>query len=536
MRIGTKIVGLVSLGLVLAAGIGAGSLAMLDGVHREFKTLERAQESLRRQCDADMMHDAIQGDVFAGLLAEGPEELRDARATLEEHIATFEENMAANTGQLDSDAAAQMHARVLPLLNEYVRVSRDVLRVAETDPSAARTMRSEVRAKYEELEDPMGALADAISAHADESQLAVEHAVERGELLVLVGGGAGCVAVGLVAFIVARNMARNLGAAVAAIVNLSQNRAPTSLCNDRKDELGDLARAIDSMVTARGELTDRIMATAARVADSTTQLSNRADQMRANFEQQAARLGEVATAMTEMSSSATEIATKAEDVTARTSDAGKNASHGRSAVAATVHDMDAIAKQVQASCDVVADLGARSEQIGAIVGVINDIADQTNLLALNAAIEAARAGEHGRGFAVVADEVRKLAERTQKATQEVVASIAKIQDGTKSAVNQMAQNRTQVTAGVEKARGAGAALDQIVSGASEIDGAVRNIAAAAEQQSATTEEINRTIESASTLADQSNEEIRAIASEVTQLSADGATLRAVVEQMQLQRA
>lgn len=536
MRVGTKIVGMVSLGLVLAAGIGTASVVLLNGVRTQFKSLERAETALRHQCDADMMHDAIQGDVFAGLLADSPEQLRSASASLEEHIATFEENMAANTGQLDSDAAAEIHSRVLPLLSEYVNESRRVMHIAESDPAQARTMRDAIRAKYEALEEPMGALADAISAHAEEGQLAVAHAVDRAEVIVLVGGGAGCVAVGLVAFLVARSMARGLSGAVRAIVALSNNCAPQALDATRHDELGDLARAIASMVASRADLTERIMATAARVADSTTQLSNRADQMRANFEQQAARLGEVATAMTEMSSSATEIATKAADVTARTTDAGRNASHGRDAVAATVDDMDAIATQVQASCDVVADLGSRSEQIGAIVGVINDIADQTNLLALNAAIEAARAGEHGRGFAVVADEVRKLAERTQKATQEVVESIAKIQDGTKSAVNQMAQNRTQVTAGVEKARGAGAALNQIVAGASEIDGAVRNIAAAAEQQSATTEEINRTIESASTLADQSSEEVQAIASAVTQLSADGATLRAVVEQMQLQRA
>lgn len=536
MRIGTKIMGLVGLGLVLAVSIGAGASWFLSGVHDQFTLLSRANQALRNQGDADMMHDTIQGDVFVGLLAETPEQLAAASEALEEHIGIFEDRMKANDGLLDSAEAIALRERIMPSITAYANKSREVLKLAASDPAAARHMRIEVRERFEALEDPMGELGDAIEECAAQRKSDVQASIERAQYAMLVGGGIGCATVGLVAFLVARNMARGLGLAVGAITNLSRNIAPAKLDAARSDEIGDLARAIDSMVAARAELTDRIMTTAARVAESTTQLSDRAEQMRTNFEQQTARLGEVATAMTEMSSSATEIATKAADVSARTSDAGQNATSGRNAVATTVDDMAAIASQVQASCDVVADLGKRSEQIGAIVGVINDIADQTNLLALNAAIEAARAGEHGRGFAVVADEVRKLAERTQKATQEVVDSIAKIQEGTTSAVTQMAQNRTQVTSGVDKARGAGAALDQIVAGASEIDSAVRNIAAAAEEQSATTEEINRTIENTSTLAEQNSEEVRAIAAAVLQLSADGATLRAVVEQMQLQRA
>jgi methyl-accepting chemotaxis protein len=159
----------------------------------------------------------------------------------------------------------------------------------------------------------------------------------------------------------------------------------------------------------------------------------------------------------------------------------------------TVQVMNRIAERVKATAETVGTLGSRSDQIGAIVGTIEDIADQTNLLALNAAIEAARAGEQGRGFAVVADEVRALAERTTKATKEIGQMIKAIQQETKGAVTSMEDGVKEVVNGTAKAARSGEALQDILTQINAVTMQVDQIATAAEQQTATTNEISRNI-------------------------------------------
>ena len=181
------------------------------------------------------------------------------------------------------------------------------------------------------------------------------------------------------------------------------------------------------------------------------------------------------------------------------------------------------------------ELGKRGEQIGQVIEVINDIADQTNLLALNAAIEAARAGEHGRGFAVVADEVRKLADRTTQATEEVAQSITAIQQETDTAVQRMRAGPERVTQGVELAGRAGASLEEIVAGAGDVAGLVQSIAAAAEQQSSASEEVSRNVESITAVASQAAEGAQQSAAASAQLSGKAEQLQQLVGRFTLSR-
>ncbi|MFO0492942.1 MAG: methyl-accepting chemotaxis protein, partial [bacterium] len=207
---------------------------------------------------------------------------------------------------------------------------------------------------------------------------------------------------------------------------------------------------------------------------------------------------------------------------------GKDAHDGGEVVQQTVIEMKGIAQQVNESAGAVSSLGKKSEQIGQIIGVINDIADQTNLLALNAAIEAARAGEHGRGFAVVADEVRKLAERTQKATEEVAQSIREIQTETTTAVSKMQAGTTKVTAGVELAASAGSALSKITASSQNLRAMVQSIAAAAEEQSAASGEIAKNVERINAVTRESTQGATQSASAASQLSAQAETLQQLV--------
>ena len=182
---------------------------------------------------------------------------------------------------------------------------------------------------------------------------------------------------------------------------------------------------------------------------------------------------------------------------------GEKAQQGGQVVEDTIKGMMRIAEVVKKSAATVEALGKSSDAIGEIIQVIDDIADQTNLLALNAAIEAARAGEQGRGFAVVADEVRKLAERTTKATKEIAGMIKQIQKDTTEAVDAMKKGKQEVDAGKELANKAGEVLNDIIQGAQKVSDVAALVAAASEEQSATAEEISQNIESISSVTQQS---------------------------------
>jgi len=230
------------------------------------------------------------------------------------------------------------------------------------------------------------------------------------------------------------------------------------------------------------------------VASAATELHATAAGMATGAEEMAAQAGTVATASEEMSATSGDIAQNCHGAASEALQASKAAQTGAEVVENTVQVMSRIASRVMNTAKTVESLGARSDQIGAIVSTIEDIADQTNLLALNAAIEAARAGEQGRGFAVVADEVRALAERTTKATKEISDMIKAIQSETKGAVMAMEEGVREVESGTDEAAKSGTALQAILEQINTVNMQVSQIATAAEEQTATTAEISSNIQ------------------------------------------
>jgi len=237
-----------------------------------------------------------------------------------------------------------------------------------------------------------------------------------------------------------------------------------------------------------------IAATATHVASASEEISASATQQAQGAQTQKDQAAQVATAMGEMSSTVTQVSDSCNKAAEAARQAAETARQGGSIVDDALLKMQVIAESVGTTAKTVEGLGKSSDQIGQIIGVIDDIADQTNLLALNAAIEAARAGEQGRGFAVVADEVRKLAERTSTATKEIAHMIKNIQDETRVAVAAMETGTKQAVEGVSSTARAGDSLKTIIQMSEEVGAMITEIATAATQQSSTTEQVNHNVE------------------------------------------
>ncbi len=271
-----------------------------------------------------------------------------------------------------------------------------------------------------------------------------------------------------------------------------------------KNSINNLGNALQKII---GEVTEAVQAT----ASAANQISSSTEEMAAGSTEQSQQASEVAGAVEEMTRTILETTKNAGAAREASGNYGSIAKEGGNVVNETIAGMNKITEVVQKSAGTVKQLGKSSEEIGEIIQVIDDIADQTNLLALNAAIEAARAGEQGRGFAVVADEVRKLAERTTKATKEIAAMIKQIQKDTVEAVVSMDEGTSEVEKGRLLADKAGESLKQIITGAENVVDIITQVAAASEEQSTASEQISKNIEAISSVIEQSSAGIQQIA-------------------------
>jgi len=272
------------------------------------------------------------------------------------------------------------------------------------------------------------------------------------------------------------------------------------LGRDLDDEVTGLASSVDEMASQMSGVIGRITDSSSLLASASEQLSASSTQIADGANRQSSQTLQVATAMEEMNATVIEVARNSQQASESARDAQNTAAKGGDVVTQAITAMQEVADSTSVTADTIKNLGKSSEEIGSIVSVINDIADQTNLLALNAAIEAARAGEQGRGFAVVADEVRRLAERTTKATKEISDMIKSIQNETGRAVEAMGEGTFKVENGVKLANEAGEALKQIVRGVESVTNMINHIATSAEEQSATTDEITQNMDSIAEVA------------------------------------
>jgi len=388
-----------------------------------------------------------------------------------------------------------------------------------------------------------------------------------------VGFLAGAILLGIfIAFSIARGISKPISSMASVAQQIAVGDIDHTIDLRSKDEIGSLAGAFRQLITYMKELADAAERIASndltvKVAPKSEKdvLSNSFKTMTLNLGTMVRQMGENATqlvaAATEVASSAeemsrgakdqtdqmTQIATAIEEMTATIVESSKNAGEasegargaantagsGGQVVSDTIQGMQRIASVVRESAESISKLARSADQIGEIIGVIDDIADQTNLLALNAAIEAARAGEQGRGFAVVADEVRKLAERTGKATGEITGMIKGIQDETEEAVKSMETGIQEVDKGRELADKAGNSLNEIVAMSQRVTDMIQQIATATNEQSTAAEQISKNVENVSSIVRESASGAQQSAAAAEELNRQAEGMQRMVAQFKI---
>lgn len=337
----------------------------------------------------------------------------------------------------------------------------------------------------------------------------------------------------LMAYLITRAIVSPIKQAVAAASEVASGNLTVNINATGTNEIGRLMAALATMVTNLRELVRSIESGASNIAASAEELSTVTSQTSEGINRQKQETDQVATAMNEMTATVAEIAKSAEQALEVATDAASQATDGEREVRETVDQVNSLAREVSQSMETIEGLQKETANIGTVLDVIKSVAEQTNLLALNAAIEAARAGEQGRGFAVVADEVRSLAQRTQTSAQEIETLVTALQNSAGNSVTAMGSSTTKATNTLERATATGKTIERIARAVEDSKQYNNQIATAAEQQTSVAEEISQNITRIRDVTDQSATSSHQTASSSNELARLGSELQSLVSRFRL---
>lgn len=450
-----------------------------------FPTLERIDANLVRL-------DKIKETLNAAVTSAEIDMLEDTDELALETRTAFDE-----IAKLDAETTNETH-NISALFDRYYTNAKQLTTGLVNETIKPEKIKSDVVKMRDSLTVYSKALTDFRLAGYERFTSNISDANDASEAALSIGLSVSFLVIAVVAlsgFLIGLMIERNVMNVVDALDEIAEGEGDLTQRLDSKgnDEIGKLANSFNRFMS-------KLQPIIRQVSDSTLELSTSAERMTsisAENKTSSARQHQetelVASAMTEMTATVHEVARNSESAAMSAREANTEASKGQSVVAATIDSINQLANEVEAAADVIQRLEKDCVDIGSIMNVIRGISEQTNLLALNAAIEAARAGEQGRGFAVVADEVRTLASRTQQSTDEIQEMIERLQSGTTQAVNAMTKGRAQAHASVDHVARAGESLSVIAKSVTIISDMNAQIATAAEEQTAVAEEINRNI-------------------------------------------
>jgi methyl-accepting chemotaxis protein len=317
------------------------------------------------------------------------------------------------------------------------------------------------------------------------------------------------------------------------VAQLEDGDLTQRLPEESRDEIGEIARAVNGFVGKAHTIFNQLHASADELASAAARLFSASEDIAGSSRGQSNAASSVASTVEELTVSIAQVSELAQDAHSISRDSGDTLANGSDVVLSAAEEMNRISHSVRESSDLIMDLEQRSADISAIIKVIRDVAEQTNLLALNAAIEAARAGEQGRGFAVVADEVRSLAERTSESTEEIANVISKIQEATRVAAGSMEAGVERVERGVALASEAGESITSVRSSAGRVVDVVDSISLALREQTAASEDISRQVENIAAISQENSEAAQRTVSTARELERLAVNLEQGIKQFRL---
>ena len=541
LTIKAKLILFAVLGVMFTVFVGADGYWGETVQSRALEEVVTNSIALRNHMQADMRHEGILADVLAALReGSAPNRRPEALATIAQEFARHAEIMRksiADNQKLVLDAAVQKQMQTVnPALESYINKATAIIsRVAQDAPGAQQDF-PDFKASFEVLEVEMDKLSDLIEASdASAKQNASASAkASRGWLISLTLSA--MIVLALTSFFIIRSITQPLQRMENYMQELSQGRGDLTrrLPQQGADEIGRITRAFNLFIGQLHDMVVQIKHSAATVTGTSDTLSSRSGDIKRRADQLADRVMQISAATEEMSVSVSEVASSVGVTSTAADQARAVAAKGQQGVAHGVAMTQRMVDKVKNSASGIRELNDSVQKIGVIANAIKEIADQTNLLALNAAIEAARAGEQGRGFAVVADEVRKLAERTTASTADITTTIQQIQGATEINVHAMHEVETDVLASAEYMRGEESTLGQIVSAADEVSRMAGHIASATREQSSAVEASAKGMEQVSVLSEENNSAVAEFDLAAQSLSSASAELQQLVSQFQVE--
>ena len=523
-------------GVVAVLIMGLIGLMGHDQSHKSVSDLLDSLSVTRNQMEADMMHDAVRGDVLSALFALKSQDVAGidrAAKDLEEHGVHLKEMFAKNEEKSKNATVTDKLASVKPIIDSYLASADTVMKALKNSPKQIDSVMPKFQEQFELLEKNMAELTDVIEANTEKNTVASEEIFKKYKFEMLVFLIAVVILMMGVAVLITRQITNVLNYAISIAKDIANGDLRNSIETNRKDEMGQLLSSLNEMQQRLAGMIRQVSDSAAEVIKSGLELATQSSHIQQGSENQNQSAESMAAAIEQMAASIAQVTNNAHKAQTISADASEQSNVGAKMIDDVLKGMNDVESSVIESSGIIRGLWQQSDQIHSIVKVIKDIADQTNLLALNAAIEAARAGEQGRGFAVVADEVRNLAQRTAQSTQEIAGVVDKILDGTRSAIESMDKGVIRVKGGNEQARAAGEVVQKTRIGSSEVIKVVVDIAEAMREQNQASNEISGGVERIVSMSEENVLATQRAVSTAVRLNELAARMKMLISQFKL---